>query len=285
MEFEKMCQDIAKMGLNLYDLAFYRNGQIQQYRFQPSNRCNNSYSVSKAFLVTAIGLLHDDGMIDVKLPVSCYMGHLMPKDIDPAWQIVTVEDVLTHRVGFDEGFLDIDVEDASAYDTDDYLDIVLRHPIRHVPGTHRQYSDAAFYLVGRLISSITGRRADEFLNERLFQPLKVREVAWSFCPKNYPVGATGLYISSYDMVKLPALYLEGGSWNGKRILSEKWIGKVIANEYEFTSKTPSGLIGKGGMYGQMILFSREKRFAAAWHAYNEDKEAMQTLIDYFDGME
>lgn len=283
MEFEKMCQDIGKMGLNLYDLAFYRNGRIQQYRFQPSNRCNNSYSVSKAFLVTAIGLLHDDGLIDVKRPVSDYIGSLMPKGIDPAWQIVTVEDALTHRIGFDEGFLDIDTEDASAYDTDDYLDIVLRHPLGHAPGTHRQYSDAAFYLVSRLISHITGRRADEFLNERLLQPMKVREAAWSCCPKNYPIGATGLYISAYDMVKLPALYLEGGRWNGKRILSERWIETAIANEYEFTSLTPSGLIGKKGMYGQMILFSREGRFAAAWHAYHEDKEAMQMLIEYFDG--
>lgn len=272
------------MGINLYDLALYREGRIQQYRFQPCNNCNNSYSVSKAFMVTAVGFLFDDGLIDVKRPLSFYMGELMPEGIDPAWHIVTVENVLTHRVGFDEGFLDIDVEDASEYSTDDYLGIVFHHPLKHVPGTYRQYSDAAYYLVSRLISHVTGMRANEFLNSRLFQPLRVREAAWSFCPQNYPIGATGLYISSYDMVKLPALYLEGGIWNGKRILSEKWIGKVIANEYEFMSQTPTGLIGKGGMYGQMILFSREKRFAAAWHAYNEEKELMQTLIDYFDAL-
>ena len=88
-------------------------------------------------------------------------------------------------------------------------------------------SDAAYYLVSRLVSHLAGERTSDYLNRKLFQPLKVREVAWSCCPHNYPIGATGLYLSAYDMVKLPALYLEGGMWDGKRVLSQAWINKVI----------------------------------------------------------
>ena len=282
MDFKAICQHVAEMDINLYGLAVYKDGQIYEQRMQPCNICNNAYSVTKAFMVTAIGMLHDDGLIDVKRNLSAYMADLMPEDIDPAWKLVTVEHALTHRIGFDEGFLDIDTEDASQYPTRDFLDMVFHHPLKHLPGQHYQYSDAAYYLISRLISRVSGQRADTLLKHRMMEPMKFREAAWSRCPQDYPIGATGLYLPTGDMVKLPALYLEGGMWNGQRIISEEWVNKVIANEYEFISKTPSGLIGKGGMYGQMTMFNREKKFAVAWHGFNTDGEKVQSLVEYFD---
>lgn len=282
MIFEKMIPDIEKMGINLYGMAFYQDGRIEEHRFQPCNNCSNCYSIAKAFIMTAIGMLYDDGVIDIKRPISFYMSSLLPKDADPAWKISTVENALTHKLGFGTGFLDIDVENVTEYPTDDYLSMVFSHPLRYLPGEQYQYSDAAFYLLSRLITCVTGETADVFLNRRLFQPLQFHEVAWSRCPRNYPMGATGLYISAYDMVKLAALYLEGGMWNGRRILSEKWVNKAIGNEYELRVRSSSGLIGKGGMYGQMMLFNREKRFAVAWHTHNPDSEAIQRLIEYVD---
>lgn len=283
MDFKNVCQDIQQMGINLYDLAFYYQGNIREHRFQPSNFCNNCYSIAKVFMVTALGMLHDDGLLDVKKSLKLYLGNLIPPNADPAWQVATVEDAMTHKLGFDTGFLDIDVENASEYPSREYLDLVFSQPIVYVPGQHRQYSDGAYYLISRLINEVAGEKVNELLNRRLFQPLKVREVAWSCCPQNHPIGATGLYLSAYDLVKLPTLYLQGGLWEGQRILSKEWVDKVIGNEYELTTKKPSGLIGKSGMYGQMILFSREKNFAVAWHAFSTENEKISALVDYFDG--
>ena len=95
------------------------------------------------------------------------------------------------------------------------------------------------------------------------------------------MGATGLYISAADMVKLGALYLEGGMWKGKQILSKEWIRKAIGNEYELRNKTAAGLIGKGGMYGQQLLFNPEKNFAIAWHTHAPG-EKIKALIDFID---
>ena len=281
MTFDEMISEIERMNLNLYCVAYYRDGQIREHRFQPMGNCHDCYSIAKAFIVTAIGFLHDDGLLDIKKPVSFYMTPLMPKDADPAWHIITVEQVMKHKAGFGEGFLDIDVEDVLAYPTNDYLDMVFHHPLRFLPGQHGQYTDAAYYLLSRLITCVSGERADDFLNRRLFQPLGYREFAWSHCPQNYPIGATGLYISTADMVKLAALYLENGVWKGKRILSEAWVKKVIGNEYELHVRSATGLIGKGGMYGQMMLFSREKGYAIAWHTHsrNEDVQRLMTFID------
>ena len=281
MTFEQLIPEIEQSGINLYGMAFYRNGEITEHRFQPAANCHNCYSVAKAFTMTAVGMLHDDGLIDVKKPIAHYMSSLMPSDVDPAWQIVTVEHALKHTIGYGEGFLDIDVEDVKSYGTRDYLDMVFRHKFTHLPGAQYQYSDAAYYLLSRLVAEVAGEKMDVFLNRRLFQPMDFQEVAWSHCPKDHPMGATGLYISAGDMVKLGALYLEGGVWNGQRLLSEEWIHKAIGNEYELRAKTAAGLIGKGGMYGQQLMFSREKNFAIAWHTHAHS-EQVKRLIDFVD---
>lgn len=281
MTFDEMIPEIEEMNLNLYGLAYYRDGQIREHRFQPAGNCHDCYSIAKSFIVTAIGLLHDDGLLDIKKPISFYMASLMPKDVDPAWQIITVEHVIKHRAGFGEGFLDIDVEDVATYPSDDYLDMVFHRPLCYLPGEHSQYTDAAYYLLSRLVTCVSGEHADDFLNRRLFQPLGYREFAWSHCPQDYPIGATGLYISATDMVKLAALYLEKGLWKGQRILSETWVNKAIANEYEMRVRSGSGLIGKAGMYGQMMLFSREKGYAISWHTHSRSED-VQRLVDYID---
>ncbi|MBQ8536591.1 MAG: beta-lactamase family protein, partial [Clostridia bacterium] len=148
MSFEQIVRDLERLNVNLYRFAFYtpENG-VRVHEFRPCSRCCNSYSVAKAFLVSAIGLLQDDGLLRVEDSIAAYLGDAFPANIDPRWHQATIEHAMTHRLGFDEGFLDIDTEDVSLYHTDDYLQIVLQHPLAHAPGTHYQYSDAAYYLL------------------------------------------------------------------------------------------------------------------------------------------
>ena len=55
----------------------------------------------------------------------------------------------------------------------------------------------------------------------------------------YPIGATGLYITTEDMLKLGILYLNNGVYLGKRYVSEEWVRLVISREYEFHAMTAS----------------------------------------------
>ena len=269
------------MELNMYDLALYTPEGVRTHRFQPCNRCNNCYSVAKVFIMTAVGLLWDDGLLEMSDPLSKHFD--LPEGADPGWRLATVEHAMTHRLGFSEGFLDIDVEDMTRYPTDDYLSMVFDRPLDYVPGTHMQYSDAAFYLLSRLVDHVSGERADRLLYRRVFRPMGFGEAAWSRCPRDYPLGATGLYMSAEDMLRLAVLYLNEGVHEGRRILSREWVRRVIAREYEFSTLTPGGLIGKGGMYGQMCAFSREQHFAIAWHGHMDDA-CGEKLIGYLDSL-
>ena len=75
---------------------------------------------------------------------------------------------------------------------------------------------------------ISGQTVDQLLNERLFQPMRFAEAAWSRCPQGFPIGATGLYLSAGDMVKLGALYRDGGVYEGKRLLSQAWTRRATS---------------------------------------------------------
>lgn len=281
MTFSDVVHDIDSLDLNMIDFAVYTPDKgLFSHRFKPSSNCSNSYSVAKAFVVTAIGMLWDERKVDISSTVCPILGDQVPAGADPSWPLVTLDNIMTHRVGFDRGFLDIDVENVGAYPSDDYLAMAMTHPIVYVPGSHYQYSDAAYYILSRAVTAITGEKLDEFLRKRLTAPMKFREIAWSRCPQGYPIGATGLYISAEDMVKLGALYLNGGVYEGKRYISEKWVKLVLANEYEFHRLSGTDFVGKGGLFGQELVFSKERGFAAAWHSFEKDSNEYNKLIDY-----
>ena len=256
-------KDMESLGLNLFDAAVITQGGAYQYTFQPCSLCHNGYSVTKAFIVTAIGLLYDDGLLQ---PVNLLCDFL-PVPEGP-WRRVTLHHLLTHTTGVDHGFLDIDVEDVRSWNTDEYLDLAFAQPLPHAPGTHEQYSDGAFYLLSRVVSAVGGETADVLLHRRILKPLHFGEVAWSRCPKGHPIGATGLYAQAQDVVKLGWLYLNHGIYEGKRLLSEAWTQMVIRNGYEFHDYG-HGWLCKGGMYGQIVGFHPELQAAVSWFGINQ----------------
>lgn len=281
MTFDTLIQRLCEQDANLYDFALWTPEEgLRSHVFQPCSRCHDSYSVAKAFIMSAVGLLTDDGLLHPTDPLMRHFPHLADHD-EPGWRVALVEHALTHRLGFGEGFLDIDVEDASAYPAEDWLDMVFDHPLKHVPGSKYVYSDAATYLLSRLVTQVSGQTADQLLQERLLRPMGFRETAWSRDPQGRPVGATGLYVSAEDAVKLAALYLQDGVWEGRRLLSKSWTQRAVAREYEFRMMTPAGLIGKTGFFGQGLVFSRERNFAAAWHAHT-DHEGLKRIIACVD---
>ena len=164
--------------------------------------------------------------------------------------------------------LDIDCEDAYLYPSFDYLDIVLKTKLKYEPGTVSQYTDAAYYLLSRVIYEVSKVDVEDLLRPILMEKMKYKELAWSKCPKGFSIGATGLYIRTEDMVKLGILYLNKGMWKGERILSEEWINIVLDNEYEF-KHIRNGWYGKGGMRGQLLMFNIDKRKSFACHSYEK----------------
>lgn len=264
---EYLSAEAQRLGGTFYKITEIHRGEIETVTLSPGNACQNSYSVAKSFVVTAIGMLYDQGLIDTNERIVDIFADKLPEGMDENWRLMTVHHALTHHCGFPVGYLDIDAIDASTLGTDDYLDYLFKTKLDFAPGERGAYSDAAFYLLSRVVSQKTGEKLDDFLWKRLFYPQGFREMAWSKCPKGYPIGATGLYIYTEDMAKLGELYLRGGVWQGKRILSEQWVEMAKNRCYEFHHICGGRAYGKGGAFGQMLLFIPEQERVVAWHSF------------------
>ena len=265
---ERLVEIAKNEELPVYSIAVSTKDGIENAAINPGNPCQDSYSVAKFFCVTAIGMLYDDGKLTPEDNLAdIFAEEFAEYGIDSTpWKKVTLHHLMRHRAGFEHGFLDIDVEDCTKYGTQDFLKKALSEPLVYEPGEKSVYTDAAYYLVSRVVAKISGIGLDDFLIERLFNKIDCREVAFSKCPHGHFLGATGLYIRSRDMVKLGRAYLDGGCYNGQRIVSEEWIKMVIENHYELN---PCGSgYAKGGMRGQKLYVNFEKDIAIAWHAYD-----------------
>lgn len=238
----------------------------EKAELKENNPCQNIYSVAKLFTVTAIGILYDRGLIDVNETVTDILGDECPEGYDPYWRKTSVDMLMRHRVGFPGGF-DIDVFDASGYKSDYLEEIMLKRWVCP-PDTERRYDDAGYYILSRIVNKKAGKPLFAFCWENIFLPLSFREAAWSCCPKGHAMGGTGLYIRVEDMVKLGAVYLNNGKYQGKRIVSEQWAKKVFDRQYELAPVGIKDAYGKGGMNGQKLLVIPSASRAVAWQGYD-----------------
>lgn len=275
----------ARKEKGIYHITVVKNGISVTESITPANKTNNCYSVAKAFTVTALGILYDDGLLSPdEKPIDIFRNQL-PDRIDPKWEQITLDHVIRHRWGIGCGFLDIDSEDVNAFEKkygtrNDFLKIVFSTDLPNTPGDEDAngfvYSDAAYYLLSRVVSEKTGKTLFDFMRERLFVPCAFQEFAWSACPMGYSMGATGLYIRTPDMAKLGRIYLNGGVFDGKRYISKEWCDIVFERGYELKETAP-GCYAKGGMCGQMLFVDRNRNAVVAWQGFDNDGYSKRML--------
>ena len=266
---DRMVEFIKQKNYPIYRVAqLVGDREIEKATLQASNPCQNSYSVAKAFVVTAIGILYDRGRLSTDDLIIDLLSDALSVStrarMDARWESVTVDMVLSHRLALPRNFLDIDCCDATQFGND-YLTYMLTYPLDSNHGGERVYTDGAYYLLSRVVEAVSGMRLDAFLWKELFSKLGFREVAWSTCPMGHTMGATGLYIRTDDMIKLGALYLNGGCYRGERILSKEWVNTVFERGYELREGV-EGAIRKSGMRGQMLAIFQKQNRVVAWHA-------------------
>ncbi len=263
--FDEIVKVVRENNLNVYSLCEVYNGKVRCEDLQKTTEPHACYSVAKAFTVTAIGMLVDRGLLRVTDKIVDIFADEMPEKYDENWNLVTVEMVMKHQAGLPWGYLDQDNDNIQEkYGTGDFLRLIFETPMAYVPGQDHEYSDAAYYLLSRVVTKVSGEKMDDMMVRELFAPMKFQQVAWGKCPMGYVNGATALFITTRDMAKLGELYINKGKWNGKQIISEDWVNTVIEKRYEFWPIAAG--CHKGGMHGQELYFSMKNKRVIAYHS-------------------
>jgi len=280
------------------------------------------YSMTKPLASVAAMVLAEEGKIVLTDPVSKYLpafakmqvsvpkvdatGRLTYETV-PAAREMTVQDLLRHTSGLAYGEITANapVKDAYAkagvFQADfpyesrgvtpaEEVERLSKAPLAHNPGEVWEYS-LSVDVLGRVVEAAAGTRLSEFLDARLFKPLKMADSAFSLPkekmgrlaqpfptdpatgspnrvldvgaqPKN-DAGGVGAVATAADYLRFAQMLLNGGQLDGARILSRTTVTLMTSDQL--------GKIKDSGITpGELLLGTRGYTFGLGFAVRLED---------------
>ena len=200
-------------------------------------RADMTFSVTKTFLSTVVGVAFDRGRIRA---VTDRVATYMPKGVD----LFAAE----HNAPITWEHLLRQTSDWSGtlWGKPDWADRPPRGqtpaqwPNRemHAPGTFYKYNDTRVNLLALSALYVLKRPLPEVLKESIMDPIgasttwhwEAYDNAWVEIDGTRMKSVTGgghfgggMFISAYDLARFGYLFLQNGKWAGRQLVSEKWI--------------------------------------------------------------
>lgn len=130
------------------------------------------YSITKTFTGVATMMLVEEGKISLEDKISKHLA-----DLPAAWQNVTIRQLLNHTSGI-PNWRDYSAQIGSMESS--YTKAEVLKPLKDLPlvfpsGENWAYCETNFFLLGMLIEKISGKTYEQFLRERIFAPLEMRD--------------------------------------------------------------------------------------------------------------
>jgi CubicO group peptidase (beta-lactamase class C family) len=229
---------------------------------------HNLASVTKSFTSALVGIAMDRGLVR---GVDEKLFDFFPKYTelsDEGKSKITLEHLLTMSSGLEWNEMEYSYGDSrndlvQLFMVSDPIKYILAKPAVQETGTTWYYNGGGTNLLGEVIRETSGQRMDAFAKEHLFAPLGITDYEWDHINADMIHASGNLQLRPRDMAKFGCLYLNGGVWQGKRIISEEWV-KASIQKYA----SPRG----GGGYGYQWWLgtyhvdstSIESFFAAGW---------------------
>ena len=257
------------------------------------------YSMSKIVTSVAVLSLLEEARFRLDDPIGDYLPELARMKVLTGGTVekplladakvpITIRHLLTHTSGltydFGDGTIDKifrEVKPFEAASMGEFLQRVSRLPLAHEPGERFTYGVSTDVL-GALVEKVSGRSLAEFMEERIFRPLGMKDTGFGvpeakrgrlakvyekspdgglrpvkWLLEREPVllpkllsGGGGLFSTTGDYLRFMQMLLNGGELDGARVLSPKTVELMMANHLTFASRpfrdNPSEGFGLGG---------------------------------------
>jgi len=208
---------------------------------------NTSFSVAKSITSLLVGIAIDEGAIEsADDPVSKYLPELARRDA--RYAKVTLAHLLDMKSGIRYRDHDLPWGDkAKAYYHPELRKLVMDLDLVGEPGAAWQYNTYNPILLGLVLERATGRSVPKYFEEKLWKPLGMEyDASWSLDSAGDGMAKmeSGINARAIDFAKLGRLVLERGRWQGRTIVSERWIAESTA--LDATDRVPE--MGEGIYY-------------------------------------
>ena len=227
-------------------------------------------SMTKPMTAMGLMMLVDEGKASIDDPVEKHLpeftGQMMVASMDrdagtttlkKPNRPITIKDLLTHTAGqpeYPQGFAAL--MRRRDHTLADMALISSQRPLEFEPGTKWKHSSAGIDVLGRLIEVFSGQSYEEFLAQRIFQPLEMQDTGFyltakqaerlaQLCAKQggnlvpstdraadptkkpkFPSPAGGLYSTAADLAKVYQGLLNGGQYRATRFIAEDTLAKM-----------------------------------------------------------
>ncbi|TQV89132.1 serine hydrolase domain-containing protein [Aliikangiella coralliicola] len=205
-------------------------------------------SVTKSYTSALIGIAIDQNLITgVDVPVHDFFQHKQPlANWSESKASITLEHWLNMQSGYnwDEwnvSYLDSTNLNSQMNNALDPIRFLLERPMATEPGTTFAYSTGISFGIGRILQLASGMSVADFLREHLLIPLNITKFDYWSLDNQLHTGSA-LYLTTRDMAKFGQLFLDGGVWNGARIISEDWVARSTTQRVNLNE---SGSFGYG----------------------------------------
>lgn len=248
------------------------------------------YSMTKTATTVAVLMLMEEGKLSLDDPVEKFLpefadmkvfagGSADAPQLRPAEHRITLHQLLTHTAGFATGGAGYEeatrlLERADLHGSADLAEFSRRLsqvPLAVEPGTRFSYDGTQLEVLARVVEVASGQRFDAFLQQRLFDPLRMADTGFSVPVDKrnrivditvmgadgklrlddgpsavdpgamlnpYYSGAGGLYSTALDFMRLCRMLLDGGTLHDDMhgdvsILGRKTVEQMMVNHLTF----------------------------------------------------
>lgn len=241
---EKFVQFLIDMPMGgpkarqIHALLIARHGKlvVEEY-FHGWNRSrpHDPRSASKSITSTLFGAAMLAGFpLSPSTPVYKVMnGGTFPNELDPLKRKMTVESLLTMSSGWD---CDDNIDTSPGSETNisdnlhvnDWYTYTLALKMARPPGTEAIYCSIQPNMVGGVLARGTHQTIPDLFQRLIAQPMQIDSYYIPIQVNGDAYMGGGLRLVPRDYMKFPQMYMDGGIWNGKRIVSKAWVAKATS---------------------------------------------------------
>ncbi len=256
----------------------------------------NSFSMAKSITSALLGKAIEDGYIkSLDQPVSDFF-------IEFAGTGMTVGDLSSMASGlnWDESYSSPFSLTARSYYDDNLAETILNLKVTEQPGQSFKYLSGNTQLLGMVIQKASGIPLAQYLSSSFWKPMGMeQEALWQLDDDDNKLAKTYCCIASNarDFARFGKLYKDGGSWNGKRLLSKDFV--TTSTQPRFAQDTEYGygfwlsnyrgkkIFAMRGILGQYVITIPEDNLIIVRLGHHrgkrvEGKPFTQDFYDYID---
>lgn len=216
----------------------------------------HSQSMAKSFISFLIGAAIEDGYIaEIDDPITKYIPEL--KKRDQRFEKISIKNLLMMRSGlkYYEGYFPGSHvylpwhDEAVGYYHENVRKLLLEEvEIANEPGKDYQYCNYNTSYLGLVLERATEKTVSEYLEEKLWTQIGMEyDALFSIDSKQsgFEYMPSRLIARAIDYAKFGRLFLHEGNWNGKQVISKKWVHESTQEDTTILRKYYPDHMGSG----------------------------------------